>query len=327
MAERSWRPNCWKGWWFMQCRVCGVAGGHLPHSFKNIDRETTEWFPYFECRGCGCLQIEEIPESLASYYPDEYYSYAIPVTTLPVDELKKSPVKNTMRAAFEGMLCWSQMESLVFAGTPREARILDVGSGGGVFVAGLRQAGYQNVLGIDPFLKNDVALGNGVQVLRRDLDEVDGKWDVVTFHHSFEHVPDPLDTLRKASAVLSESGRCLLRLPIFPSAAWQEYGGDWIGLDPPRHLYIHTLQSLRMLAAKSGMRVESVTYDSTGLQFWGSQQRRLGIPLHSARSLTRDPLHAALPVWQLWMDDARAQVLNAQRKGDTVAVWLRRSDH
>ena len=32
-------------------------------------------FDYFECGNCGCLQIEQIPDDLSKYYPENYWQF------------------------------------------------------------------------------------------------------------------------------------------------------------------------------------------------------------------------------------------------------------
>jgi hypothetical protein len=57
----------------VNCRICGGQDGR-----RLVAREAMfglgEQFPYFECGGCGCLQIEELPQDSARYYRPGYYS-------------------------------------------------------------------------------------------------------------------------------------------------------------------------------------------------------------------------------------------------------------
>lgn len=56
------------------------------------------------------------------------------------------------------------------------------------------------------------------------------------FHHSFEHIADPFETLCSVRRLLS-SGTCLIRIPIVDSWAWENYGVNWIQIDAPRHFF------------------------------------------------------------------------------------------
>ena len=50
-------------------------------------------------------------------------------------------------------------------------------------------------------------------------------------------------------------------------------------LDPPRHLYLHSVKSMEVLAGKHGFKLEGVHFDSTEFQFTGSERYLKNIPL------------------------------------------------
>jgi hypothetical protein len=103
------------------------------------------------------------------------------------------------------------------------------------------------------------------------------------FHHSFEHVADPGATLAAARERLAPGGRILIRMPV-AADSWRRYGTDWVELDAPRHLHVHTLESLRALTGPLGLEVRDVRYETYDLELWGSEQYRRGIPLTDPRS-------------------------------------------
>jgi len=108
------------------------------------------------------------------------------------------------------------------------------------------------------------------------------------------------------------------------NTAWEEYGVDWVQLDPPRHLFLYTERAFRDLAEGLGFRLEKVVYDSTEFQFWGSEQYRRDIPLNDPRS-HNDPATGTLfsPEAMLaWT--ARSELLNDQGKGDQACFYLRK---
>lgn len=53
---------------------------------------------------------------------------------------------------------------------------------------------------------------------------------------------------------------CLLRLLIVPSQAWREYGVHWVQLDEPRHLYLHSVDSLRAVAANAAQAGDQAAF-------------------------------------------------------------------
>ncbi|MCM3874521.1 MAG: class I SAM-dependent methyltransferase, partial [Pyrinomonadaceae bacterium] len=148
----------------------------------------------------------------------------------------------------------------------------------------LNLLGFSNLLGIDPFLKDDVIYQNGVRVLSKNIDALNQEFDLVMLHHSFEHMPEPLPTLRKAYELVKPGHYLLLRIPLAGSFAWRKYGVNWASLDAPRHLYLHTPNSVQILASQAGFEVAEVVYDSDGFAHWGSELYLRDIPLTDKRS-------------------------------------------
>jgi SAM-dependent methyltransferase len=175
-------------------------------------------------------------------------------------------------------------------------------------------------MGTDPFIESDLNFGNGVRVKKCFLTELartaEPAWDLIMFHHSFEHVPDQLETLQAAARLLAPNGRCVIRIPVI-GYAWKEYGTNWVQLDPPRHFFLHTEKSMELLAQHAGLRVESVEYDSNEFQFWGSELYCRGITLKTAGVPRRFFNAKQFRDFRMKSDD-----LNAARRGDQAVFVL-----
>ena len=95
-----------------------------------------------------------------------------------------------------------------------------------------------------------------------------------------------------------------------------------MGLDPPRHLFIHTVRSLTLLAEHAGLTPVRRYRDSWGLQFWGSEQYRDDIPLRDPRSHAEGG--SAFTAEQIQAFETRALRLNAEGDGDAGCFVFRR---
>jgi hypothetical protein len=93
-----------------------------------------------------------------------------------------------------------------------------------------------------------------------------------------------------------------------------------VQLDAPRHLSVPTEAATRAAAAAAGLRVGRAWRDSDAIQFWGSEQYRLGIPLEDPRSV----MHGGHPftAGQLRGWAARARALNRAGEGDSGCFVL-----
>jgi len=250
-------------------------------------------FEYFECSKCGCLQIGKIPIDLSKYYPTDYYSYRIsgPSIEHPKTGIRAVRVKLILKILSRHYFFdknslgdWVANRSCVAGDYPywvrhkriklklrSDSSILDVGCGTGKLLLDLQLLGFSNLVGVDPFLKEDIHYPNGVRVLSKDIRQLNQQFDFVMLHHSFEHMPDPLETLRKAYELVKPGHYLLLRIPLAGSFAWRKYGVDWVALDAPRHLFLHTRESIQILASHAGFEVADIVYDADGFGHWGSE--------------------------------------------------------
>jgi SAM-dependent methyltransferase len=289
-----------------------------------------EPFRYFECARCGCLYIDRIPEDLSRFYPDGYYAHA-PLR----DFALKSYVKKRWLEHHGGrpnILGWALTR---LRGVPwfpeslrrvsRTAAVLDVGCGTGLMLLQLRDAGFRDLTGVDPYIERDLHYRGGVAVLKRPLADLARVYDVVMLHHSFEHVEDPLETLRDLSRLVAPGAAVLIRMPVARCHAWDLFGTDWVQIDAPRHLIVHSEESMRILAGTAGFEVTEVVYDSTAFQFWGSVQYQHDIPLWSERSYVVNPGRSPFSAAQIRAWEHEAEALNAAGRGDQACFYLRKT--
>jgi 2-polyprenyl-3-methyl-5-hydroxy-6-metoxy-1,4-benzoquinol methylase len=110
----------------------------------------------------------------------------------------------------------------------KDARILDVGSGGGPFLDFLASKGFRNLNGADPFNQSKIVTENGAAIEKRDIHSINQPFDVIMFHPSLENVTDPAADIQKAHDLLSKNGICIVRIPTSSSPARKKYQENWI---------------------------------------------------------------------------------------------------
>ena len=268
------------------CRICGNERDNERFRCREMMFGTREQFDYFQCGSCGCLQIERFPEDMCPYYSGGYYSLAPGLPERLAFRVRDEFAFTGKGLAGRGVFHFFPNYALSHVkrlGIPPSARVLDVGCGSGLLIDCLKRHGFDNVTGIDPYLDSDVVLHSGARLKKASIEDVDGQWDLVMFHHSLEHLPDPLSALVKARRLLAKDGVCLVRVPTVSSYAWQRYRTDWVQLDAPRHFFLFSTGAVERISREAGFRVREITYDSTSLQLWGSEQYARDIPLFSRR--------------------------------------------
>lgn len=311
------------------CEICNGSAGNI-HTVREMMLGLREVFQYFECCGCGCLQLLTPPANPSRYYPANYTAFHDADRSKSVWlRLRRTIRRGRNRAFFGSVSPINRWAARHFQHPPLQAvarlrprldsRILDVGCGSGVLLNDLRQLGFENLLGVDLFIPAATVTSAGVRIQKGGLESLAGTtWDLIMFHHSLEHMPDQAKILRLAESLLAPGGRCLVRIPVL-GWAWQHYGTDWVQLDAPRHLFLHTEESFELLASKCGLRTQTVTYDSTELQFLGSELYRKDLPLCSI-----DMNNPRSSVSSATFRDyqARAEVLNRENRGDSAVFDL-----
>ena len=272
------------------CKICGAEGNFETYLAREMMQDTKDEFEYFACDQCNCLQISEVPENLGDYYGGKYYSM-----TQPEEE---------------------EMEFTVPA--VHWQKVLDVGCGSGYWLVQKAREGWENLYGCDPFLDHDRHYGDRVRIRSCSIHEMegDGSFDVIRMHDSFEHMADPLEVLKNARRLLKADGLLVMTIPIYPNIAFEKYGPHWFQLDAPRHIFLHSKESLEYLAKKVGLSVTGWKYQSNMSQFIRSYFYQHGIPFYEQEKLVNQYFSAQeLNVLALESDRA-----NAKEYGDYAAV-------
>jgi SAM-dependent methyltransferase len=317
----------------MSCPICANAADNRVHEAREMMFGLRERFRYLECARCGCLALLDAPADMSPYYPPAYYSLGGAPRALPQPLLVKGKRARTaallrapapvLDALARSGCVPARMIWFAGLGLRSTSAICDVGSGDGEVLTWMLGQGFSNLAGFDPYLDGDLDIGGRVAIRRLGVAEMPGGWDLIMLNHSFEHMAEPASVLAHLQERLRPGGAVLIRVPVADSWAWRTYGADWVQLDAPRHLFLHTRRSLETLAERAGMAIERVFFDSYALQLWGSEQYRRDIPLRDPRSYVEDQGTALFSAAQLREFERRARRLNRQRAGDSAGFVLR----
>jgi len=288
---------------------------------------TREQFEYLECHSCGCLQIADVPADLSRHYPADYYSSEIESSfkiflksrRLRFDLGEMSLIGRYMSLRYGGDSC---AKAIALGNVQRGDAILDVGGGAGTHLRPLRAAGFRHLLCVDPYVQHEVR-EPGLEIRRAQIAEVDGRFRLIMMHHSFEHMTQPHKVLATVAEKLDADGVLLVRIPVL-GFGWRQYGANWIELDAPRHLYLHTRGSFELLANSHGFEVLDVTYDSTEMEIWGSEQYLRGIAHVATNSYGKNPAASIFSQEQIAEFRRQMREMNARGESGRAAFVLRR---
>lgn len=311
------------------CRICGQASGNRLHQAHETMYGVAGVFRYLECTACGCLQLQDIPQDMAAWYPMDYCSYGpAKVRSLPGWRrwLKAQRTRLLLGGYGRGGRWLSRLIPLPpfggwMQGLPLglDARILDVGCGAGHLLLRLQRDGFRSLQGIDLFIADHLTYPGGLKVRKQGIEDLAGEFDLIMLNHSFEHMDRPQEVLSNLARHLATDGRLLIRIPIAGCYAWRKYGVAWANLDAPRHLFLHTPYSLALLAATAGLEIVRTHYESQYKQIALSEWISLGGTMKTYEQRAKDYFTSA----DLRGFQRVSRELNARRDGDAAAFILR----
>jgi SAM-dependent methyltransferase len=142
----------------------------------------------------------------------------------------------------------------------------DIGCGSGFFLAYLRNNGWQ-VAGIDSapehveYAQQTLGLTDVITAQWPGYNPACKNYDLVSLIHVLEHLPDPVDGLRAAAAMLKPGGYLLTETPNVNAWARYVYRGRCNMFDAPRHLCLFSQATFRKCAVAAGLKtVKMITY-------------------------------------------------------------------
>jgi SAM-dependent methyltransferase len=221
-----------------------------------------ETFSIVACSSCGFLYLNPRPIDPGRYYRAENY-----------DPHRKSGggLTGFLYHLLQPLSIGYKARMVTQRRNP--GRLLDVGSGRGEFLSLMRRRGWQ-VMGIekDPGAAtssqnagNPTLIGDPLEVTFSE-----NEFDLITFWHSLEHIPDLKGTVVRIAGKLQPGGVLAVAVPNPEGLDARYYGRCWVPWDAPRHLYHFRRQDMQTLWEPHGLRLTAM------------------------RSLPLDPFYAAL---------------------------------
>jgi SAM-dependent methyltransferase len=223
-----------------ECDLCGGTSFELLAERDRLNQPLAT----VVCRECGLVSHAEIPsrDDLLRYYETKYrHDYHGEYTPAPFRVVRE----------------WKRGRILVdWLGPhiPASANVFEVGCGIGCTVMQFALAGH-NASGIEPgegfaaYARNQLR-ADVRQATLYDLPPIP-QYDLVLLVHVLEHLSSPTDALTRIGRLLVPGGKLYVEVPNFArphSAPGRQFHFA--------HIYNYTPATLRMLAAKSGYRVD-----------------------------------------------------------------------
>lgn len=241
-------------WRLMACSACHCAFLNPRPTATTIGRAYATYYTHGAVAASGAALSGRawLRRALANGYRNSIYGTRL-TPSLGVVGAAIARLSRTFRNAIEG-----EAPGLVRV-RPRQAGqslILDVGCGAGLSLLRARDAGWR-VMGIEP---DEAAVrsanARGIEIVAHHLHELPSSFDRtferIMLSHVIEHVHDPIAMLTRCKQLLAPGGTLWLETPNLASVGHEEFGADWRGLEPPRHLVLFRRAPLEALLQRAG---------------------------------------------------------------------------
>lgn len=310
------------------CEICGNVAGNKTYNAREMMFGLRHPFEYLECGNCGCLQLLNPPANMADYYPRDYYSFQQHgwLMTLVRRRWAAHACGATSLIGWfvSELFCPNNAIAAVHRlKLPKGARILELGSGSGRLLQDLAYFGYQHLRGADPFIPHDLEYESGVTIQKKPYYEITGEFDLIMLHHAFEHMNQPRATLQGLARLLAKNGTILLRIPVASSYGWRHYGINWVHLDAPRHLFLHTFKSMEILARHAGLKIANLVHEAEEISITGSEAYARDIPMHDPRYPLANARKRLLDWQSRRREKKKAEEMNQRGEADMICFYLK----
>ncbi|MCP4535529.1 MAG: class I SAM-dependent methyltransferase [Chloroflexi bacterium] len=233
------------------CSLCEADDAERLLTLRDYGFDGPGEFPLVRCRQCGLMYLNPRPgpAQMDHYYPADYLPYKSAIE----DErwaLMRWVRRYNIRQRRRAVERFSRH-------VPR--RVLDVGCSTGIFLAEMRDAGWETY-GVDispiaiAYARERFGL-DAFEGLLADADLPAGQFTAVTLWDVLEHTFDPLETLQTIHRLLKADGIVVIAVPHYESWDRQLFGRYWIGYDAPRHLHVFSRDILRDMLDRAGFDV------------------------------------------------------------------------
>lgn len=213
------------------CKICGNRA--LP--FDTVDfnkccsKEDIYLFgfsgirvDYYQCKICGAIFTDYFDAWTTADFARHVYNDDYIQVDREYESIRPTHFANDMAKRW---------------GNCRDARILDYGSGAGVFAAEMRRLGFLHIESYDPFSSPE---------------RPSGTFDIITCCEVIEHTPSPLATMRDMAGYLKDDGCIIVTQTLQPSDIDYVRANWWYVAPRNGHICTYNANTMAVLAQSSG---------------------------------------------------------------------------
>jgi|688.fasta_scaffold241101_2 2-polyprenyl-3-methyl-5-hydroxy-6-metoxy-1,4-benzoquinol methylase len=243
------------------CSLCGNNDAEL--------KMVKDGFHIVECQVCTLVYVNPrlSQEAYESTYNSENYGHIIDKLSLESHSYRKERFGKERIELIESYLSKDASK-----------RVLDIGSASGFFLEAANEAGWDSI-GLELTQSAvEFSKARGIDVRQTTLDKssfTPGSFSAITMFDVLEHIPEPLDTLRKIHALLEENGLVYIYVPNWNSASRLLMGKAAHFIWPTHHLTYFTPLTLSRALSSVGFKIEKIETQGLDVVDWLWQEKNI----------------------------------------------------
>lgn len=224
------------------CPFCGSGG--------KTTRFSTGIFKVYQCKFCTLGFLYPVPTQTRLMYGKEYFK----------NDKLFSGYDN-----YEQMGCELEKESsarinYIKRFSSRKNRLLDVGSGLGVFAKSAKDKGYNvDVLDISRYVISLIRKKFGIRGYTNDLSvpfSIKVEYEILTAWDALEHVTDINCAFENLNRLLKKGGYLFFTTPNLGALETKFFGNNWYGFKKiPEHIFYMTPTFVKIISEAHGFEV------------------------------------------------------------------------
>lgn len=251
----------------MKCKLCGNEKNNTIHKVPERVINTGAVFEYLECGKCKSWMLAEEVD-VSEWYPQNYNVYDKKIEKHLRYFFLIHYICRCSHSHFDRIFQIKNLDVQIkrLCGTRIncKSKILDVGCANGSWLDILASVGFKRITGVDLFIPDKKVCGRRKwKFVKGDIFDIrDKNYDLITLNHSFEHMLNPLEVLKRIYRLLSDKGVCEISIPLANGDAHRKFGEFFCQLDAPRHTYIFGEDAMVNLCKRAELKVDYINYDS-----------------------------------------------------------------
>jgi 2-polyprenyl-3-methyl-5-hydroxy-6-metoxy-1,4-benzoquinol methylase len=236
------------------CKLCGEKGKKIYEALTDHLFNAPGVWNLTQCKNehCGLVWLDPMPleEDISIAYQN-YYTHQSEVVIKDIGKILSQLVRKTVSIT-TGLFNEQTAIDTRYLDNNVTGNLLEIGCGAGDYLNKMKNLGW-TVQGveIDPVACQYAQEVNLIKVHQGTVESAaypDNFFDAIVTYHVIEHVHDFVGMLKECHRIIKPKGKVVIITPNINSWAHHKFKENWRGLEPPRHLYLFSQETIKTAA-------------------------------------------------------------------------------